>query len=97
MELQPSRERVEGWFLSRKDDYRLHAVIDGPSRGVPDRLLQRTGPMSEAEKQRCAAERPMTTTPVGADSAAHSSDKGLLKTAVPAAAPARAIRTVPLN
>ncbi|MET8506731.1 hypothetical protein ABZV60_19065 [Streptomyces sp. NPDC004787] len=97
VELQPSRERVEGWFLSRKDDYRLHAVIDGPSRGVPDRLLQRTGPMSEAEKQRCAAERPMTTTPVGADSAAHSSDKGLLKAALPAAASARAIRTVPLN
>lgn len=77
VELQPSRERVEGWFLSRKDDYRLHAVIDGPSRGVPDRLLQRTGPMSEAEKQRCAAARPMTTTPVGADSAAHASDKGI--------------------
>ncbi|MEV8629489.1 hypothetical protein [Streptomyces sp. NPDC051079] len=98
IELQPSRERVEGWFLSKKDDYRLHAVIDGPSRGVPDRLLQRTGPMAEAEKQRCAAARPMTTTPVDAGAAAYSSDKGLLK--VPASAATRSVRatrTVPLG
>ncbi|MFF9843994.1 hypothetical protein [Streptomyces sp. NPDC013740] len=94
VELQPSRERVEGWFLSKKDDYRLHAVIDGPSRGVPDRLLQRTGPMSEAEKQRCAAARPMTTTPVDSGGAAYSSDKGLMKVAPPTA---RATRTVPLS
>ncbi|WP_326673188.1 hypothetical protein [Streptomyces sp. NBC_01257] len=77
VELQPSRERVEGWFLSNKDDYRLHAVIDGPSRAVPDRILQRTGPMSESEKQRCGAARPMTTTPVGADAPAGSADKGM--------------------
>ncbi|CAM5364661.1 hypothetical protein [Streptomyces tanashiensis] len=85
VELQPSRERVEGWFVSKKDDYRLHAVVDGPSRAVPDRLLQRTGPMSEAEKQRCAASRPMTTTPVGADAPASASDKGLVRTPAPAA------------
>ncbi|MEV0450365.1 hypothetical protein [Streptomyces sp. NPDC050600] len=98
IELQPSRERVEGWFLSKKDDYRLHAVIDGPSRGVPDRLLQRTGPMAEAEKQRCTAARPMTTTPVDAGAAAYSSDKGLLKVSAPAAnRSVRATRTVPLG
>ncbi|MEU5219650.1 hypothetical protein AB0G79_26095 [Streptomyces sp. NPDC020807] len=97
IELQPSRERVEGWFLSKKDDYRFHAVIDGPSRGVPDRLLQRTGPLSDAEKRRCAAERPMTTTPVDAGAAAYSSDKGLLKAAPPAAGSVRAVRTVPLD
>ncbi|MFB7939493.1 hypothetical protein [Streptomyces sp. NPDC056049] len=98
IELQPSRERVEGWFLSKKDDYRLHAVIDGPSRAVPDRLLQRTGPMSEAEKQRCASSRPMTTTPVGADAPASSSDKGLVKTPAPTAPGARAVsRTLPLD
>ncbi|MCX5001066.1 hypothetical protein OHB05_00275 [Streptomyces sp. NBC_00638] len=90
VELQPSRERVEGWFLSKKDDYRLHAVIDGPSRAVPDRLLQRTGPMSEAEKQRCAAARPMTTTPVSADSPASSADKGLLEIPPPTAPGVRA-------
>ncbi|MFF0477376.1 hypothetical protein [Streptomyces sp. NPDC004284] len=90
VEMQPSRERVEGWFVSKKDDYRLHAVVDGPSRAVPDRLLQRTGPMSEAEKQRCAASRPMTTTPVGADAPASSSDKGLLKTPAPTAPGVRA-------
>ncbi|MFI6420935.1 hypothetical protein ACIBG6_26460 [Streptomyces sp. NPDC050842] len=98
VELQPSRERVEGWFVSKKDDYRLHAVIDGPSRAVPDRLLQRTGPMSEAEKQRCAAARPMTTTPVGADAPASSSDKGLLRTPAPTAAGARSVnRSMPLG
>ncbi|MGW6395790.1 hypothetical protein ACWFR1_36015 [Streptomyces sp. NPDC055103] len=85
VELQPSRERVEGWLVSKKDDYRLHAVIDGPSRAVPDRLLQRTGPMSEAEKRRCAAARPMTTTPVGVDAPASSSDKGLLRAPAPTA------------
>ncbi|MGW8351992.1 hypothetical protein [Streptomyces wedmorensis] len=98
VELQPSRERVEGWFVGKKDDYRLHAVIDGPSRAVPDRLLQRTGPMSEAEKQRCAAARPMTTTPVGASEPASSSDKGLLKTSAPTAPGARAsTRSLPLG
>ncbi|MFF3608453.1 hypothetical protein [Streptomyces sp. NPDC002463] len=98
VEMQPSRERVEGWFVSKKDDYRLHAVIDGPSRAVPDRLLQRTGPMSEAEKQRCGAARPMTTTPVGAAAPASSSDKGLLKTPAPTAAGVRAsARSLPLR
>ncbi|MCX5393608.1 hypothetical protein [Streptomyces sp. NBC_00094] len=98
VEMQPSRERVEGWFVSKKDDYRLHAVIDGPSRAVPDRLLQRTGPMSEAEKQRCAAARPMTTTPVGADAPASSSDKGLLKIPAPTAPGARSVnRSMPLE
>ncbi|MDH6544214.1 hypothetical protein M2167_006771 [Streptomyces sp. SPB4] len=65
-ELRPSRERVEGWFVSNEDDHRLHAVIDGPSRALPDRLMQRTGPMTETEKQRCIADRPTATTPVGA-------------------------------
>ncbi|APE24309.1 MULTISPECIES: hypothetical protein [Streptomyces] len=98
VETQPSRERVEGWFVSTKDDYRLHVVVDGPSRAVPDRLLQRTGPMSEAEKQRCAAARPMTTTPVGADAPASSSDKGLLRVPAPTAPGARpAERSMPLD
>ncbi|WP_338493229.1 hypothetical protein [Streptomyces sp. SJL17-4] len=98
VEMQPSRERVEGWFVSKKDDYRLHAVVDGPSRAVPDRLLQRTGPMSEAEKQRCAAARPMTTTPVGADAPASSSDKGLLKIPAPTAPGVRSSdRSMPLD
>ncbi|MFI0985908.1 hypothetical protein [Streptomyces exfoliatus] len=98
VEMQPSRERVEGWFVSKKDDYRLHAVIDGPSRAVPDRLLQRTGPMSEAEKQRCTAARPMATTPVGADAPASSSDKGLLKIPAPTAPGVRSSdRSMPLD
>ncbi|MDV9191352.1 hypothetical protein R6L23_24635 [Streptomyces sp. SR27] len=89
VEMQPSRERVEGWFVSKKDDYRLHAVVDGPSRAVPDRLLQRTGPMTEAEKQRCTAARPSTTTPVDAGAPASSSDKGLLRIPAPMAPGAR--------
>ncbi|MFE7778187.1 hypothetical protein ACFU5O_30680 [Streptomyces sp. NPDC057445] len=97
VEMQPSRERVEGWFVSKKDDYRLHAVIDGPSRAVPDRILQRTGPMTESEKQRCAAARPMTTTPVGADDPASSADKGLLDIPAPTAPGDRTARSVPMG
>ncbi|MDX2961312.1 hypothetical protein [Streptomyces acidiscabies] len=91
VELQPTRERVEGWFVSKKDDYRVHAVVDGPSRAVPDRLLQRTGPMSVAEKQRCSAARPMTMTPVGAEAPAWSADKGVTGPAAPTAAGVRRI------
>lgn len=94
VEMQPSRERVEGWFVSKKEDYRLHAVIDGPSRAVPDRIFQRTGPMAESEKQRCAAARPMTSTPVGADTPASSADKGLLEIAPPTAPGVRSGRSV---
>ncbi|MFJ7779368.1 hypothetical protein [Streptomyces yangpuensis] len=90
VELQPTRERVEGWFVSKKDDYRLHAVVDGPSRAVPDRLMQRTGPMSATEKQRCAAARPATNTPVGANTPAASADKGLLEIPAPTAPGTRA-------
>ncbi|WP_416969635.1 hypothetical protein [Streptomyces sp. 4F14] len=91
VELQPARERVEGWFASKKDDYRVHVVVDGPSRAVPDRLLQRTGPMADAEKQRCMAARPMTTTPVGADAPASSTDKGLTGPSMPTAPGVRRI------
>ncbi|MGW0585477.1 hypothetical protein ACWD25_58660, partial [Streptomyces sp. NPDC002920] len=97
VELQPTRERVEGWFVSKKDDYRLHTVIDGPSRAVPDRLLQRTGPMSEAEKQRCTAARPMTTTPVGAGNPAASADKGLVELPAPTTPSTRTAATTPLG
>ncbi|MFJ1696181.1 hypothetical protein ACIOHC_13675 [Streptomyces sp. NPDC088252] len=97
VEMQPSRERVEGSFLSGKDGHRLHAVIDRPSRAVPDRILRRTGPMSEAEKQRCAASRPMTRTPVGADAAASCADKGRLNVGTPTAPGVRALRSVPLG
>ncbi|MFB6559147.1 hypothetical protein ACFCYH_09690 [Streptomyces sp. NPDC056400] len=97
VELQPSRERVEGWFVSNKEDYRLHAVIDGPSRAVPDRLMQRTGPMTETEKQRCVADRPTTTTPVGAGTPASSADKGLLEIPALTAPGTRAASTIPLN
>ncbi|MFJ8162286.1 hypothetical protein ACIRBY_15335 [Streptomyces sp. NPDC096136] len=96
VEIQPSRERVEGWFVSGKDDYRLHAVIDAPSRAVPDRIFQRTGPMAEAEKQRCAAARPMTTTPVGGDAPAASADKGLLEISPPTQPSVRPARSIPL-
>ncbi|MFE9814524.1 hypothetical protein [Streptomyces sp. NBC_00236] len=41
--------------------------------------------MSESEKQRCAAARPMTTTPVGADAPAGSADRGMDDIPVPTA------------
>ncbi|MER5275779.1 hypothetical protein ABT025_08480 [Streptomyces sp. NPDC002809] len=44
--IQPSRERVEGWFVNNKEDCRLHVVIDVPSRAVPDRNLQWRPPLS---------------------------------------------------
>ncbi|MFE3496114.1 hypothetical protein ACFXOS_24055 [Streptomyces sp. NPDC059175] len=82
--------------VGRKEDYRLPAVVDGPSRAVPDRVLQRTGPMSKSEKQGCTAARPMTSTPVGADAPAGSADKGLPEIPPPTAPGGRALRTIPL-
>jgi hypothetical protein len=56
--------------------YRLHITIDGPSMFLSDRIYQRTGPMTTAEKQRCRADRPSDTTPNGADAPASSNDRG---------------------
>lgn len=43
---------------------------------LPDRIYQRTGPMTTAEKQRCRADRPSDTTPNGADTPAGSNNRG---------------------
>ncbi|MGW2082561.1 hypothetical protein ACWCOW_37620 [Streptomyces sp. NPDC001939] len=66
VELQPARKRVYGSFTATGEDapaWRIDVIVDSPTRSVADRLLQRTGPMTEREKQRCAAPRPTTTTP----------------------------------
>lgn len=52
-------------------------------------------PMSEPEKQRCAAALPMTSTPVGADTPAGSADKGLLKIPAPPAPGVRSVGSEP--
>ncbi|MGW2612948.1 hypothetical protein ACWC4A_53205 [Streptomyces mirabilis] len=80
IEAQAGRQRTEGWFVSTGDNpdqqYRLHVTVDGPSLSLSDRIYQRTGPMTTAEKQRCRAERPSDTTPNGADAPASSNDRG---------------------
>ncbi|MFI9650805.1 hypothetical protein ACIHAA_31640 [Streptomyces sp. NPDC052040] len=80
IEAQAGRQRTEGWFLTTGDDpdrqYRMHVTVDGPSLSLPDRIYQRTGPMTAAEKQRCRADRPSDTTPNGADAPADSNDRG---------------------
>ncbi|MFJ7157202.1 hypothetical protein ACIQUQ_19930 [Streptomyces sp. NPDC101118] len=36
----------------------LTGTFDGPARGLPDRVYQRTGPLTDAERARCHAGRP---------------------------------------
>ncbi|MET7784255.1 hypothetical protein ABZT28_52935 [Streptomyces sp. NPDC005388] len=80
IEAQAARQRTEGWFVSTENDpdqqYRLHVTLDGPSLSLPDRIYQRTGPMTAAEKQRCRADRPSDTTPNGSDAPADSNERG---------------------
>ncbi|MEU8777285.1 hypothetical protein [Streptomyces sp. NPDC048606] len=72
IETQGSRRRTEGWFHATTKatdpnyDWRLHTVVDHPSTTLSDRIYQRTGPLTESEKQRCQSNRPNAPTPVGA-------------------------------
>ncbi|MFH8562067.1 hypothetical protein [Streptomyces sp. NPDC017988] len=79
IEAQPGRQRIDGWFTSDASDpdkqIRLHVVADGPSPLVPDRIYQRTGPMTTAEKTRCRSDRPSAPTPVGAETPAAATDR----------------------
>ncbi|MFJ6574231.1 hypothetical protein ACIQNU_43255 [Streptomyces sp. NPDC091292] len=57
VEVQPARERTYGSFTASGEDvpdWRINITVDSPSRAFPDRILQRTGPMSASEKQQCA-------------------------------------------
>ncbi len=87
IEVQPGRQRVEGWLNQvgkyEDDAYRLYVTVDGPSLQVPDRIYQRTGPMSKDEKSRCKSDRPMASTPVDSDQPAAS----VAKATVPADPP----------
>ncbi|MFF5970294.1 hypothetical protein ACFY7C_02095 [Streptomyces sp. NPDC012769] len=60
-EVQPSRERIEGTFSG--SGYTLDVMLDYPSNRVPDRLFQRTGPMTQDEQRHCLTERPLRVTP----------------------------------
>lgn len=79
IEAQPGRQRTDGWFISDTADpdkqIRLHVTADGPSPLVPDRIYQRTGPMTAAEKQRCRSDRPSAPTTLDADAPAAATDR----------------------
>ncbi|AJC60730.1 hypothetical protein [Streptomyces sp. 769] len=80
IEGQAGRQRVDGWFVGEGDapdkQIRLHVVADGPSALVPDRVYQRTGPFTAAEKSRCRSDRPTAATPVDAGAPAIGTDRG---------------------
>ncbi|WP_327045147.1 hypothetical protein OG320_25935 [Microbispora sp. NBC_01189] len=71
IETQAGRRRTEGWFVSDpapadpNTEWRLYTVLDYPATELSDRVYQRTGPMTASEKQRCQADRPTASTPVG--------------------------------
>ncbi|GII87902.1 hypothetical protein Ssi03_58920 [Sphaerisporangium siamense] len=72
IETQAGRRRTEGWFTSSpapadpNTEWRLYTVLDHAATTLPDRVYQRTGPMTSAEKLRCRSDRPTAPTPVGA-------------------------------
>ncbi|MCX4755157.1 hypothetical protein [Kitasatospora purpeofusca] len=62
IEVQPARERIEGLFRST-NGITIDAMFDFPSGKVPDRLYERTGPLTQDEKKHCLTERPLKVTP----------------------------------
>ncbi|MEV7417233.1 hypothetical protein [Streptomyces sp. NPDC089919] len=76
IEVQPARERIAGVFSGAVTDnknaanvttgkgwYSIDTMVDLPSADVPDRVYQRTGPLTETERQHCTSERPLLVTP----------------------------------
>ncbi|GHH65180.1 hypothetical protein GCM10018781_17250 [Kitasatospora indigofera] len=63
IEVQSARERVVGSFTNARNKYRLDATFDVPATSLPDRWIQRTGPLTETELQRCGSARPTAGTP----------------------------------
>ncbi|WP_147268811.1 hypothetical protein [Sphaerisporangium album] len=72
IETQAGRRRTEGWFTQTpaaadpNSEWRLYTVLDYAATTLSDRVYQRTGPMTPAEKLRCQSDRPSSPTPVGA-------------------------------
>lgn len=64
-EVQAARERFEGMFAGGTwpNNITIQATFDYPSNKVPDRLYQRTGPMTLAEQAHCGTDRPSRVTP----------------------------------
>ncbi|MEV4613050.1 hypothetical protein AB0K43_10660 [Kitasatospora sp. NPDC049258] len=87
IEVQPARERVVGSFTNARNKYRLDATFDLPSSSLPDRYYQRTGPLTEAELQRCGSARPTAGTP---DNGAGPDQRLITLDAPPAGVPSRA-------
>ncbi|MFZ3493045.1 hypothetical protein ACODT5_07405 [Streptomyces sp. 5.8] len=66
IEAQTARQRVYGSFTAAGQGvpaWRIEVIVDSPSRALPDRLLQRTAPMSTVEQQRCVSSRPSALMP----------------------------------
>jgi hypothetical protein len=57
VEVQPARERVEGYFTSIRNENRLFTQFDAPSAAHSDRVYLRTAPMTQDERAGCAAGR----------------------------------------
>ncbi|MEU9888428.1 hypothetical protein [Sphaerisporangium sp. NPDC051011] len=72
IETQAGRQRTEGWFTQTPPaadpnfEWRLYTVLDYAATTLSDRVYQRTGPMTPAEKLRCQSDRPSSPTPVAA-------------------------------
>lgn len=88
IEVQPARERVVGSFTNARNKYRLDAVFDVPAGSLPDRYLQRTGPLTDVELQRCGAARPTAGTP---DNGAGPDKRLIVLDAPPAGLPSRSV------
>ncbi|MET9616816.1 hypothetical protein [Kitasatospora indigofera] len=88
IEVQPARERVVGSFTNARNKYRLDAVLDVPAGSLPDRYLQRTGPLTDVELQRCGAARPTAGTP---DNGAGPDKRLIALDAPPAGLPSRSV------
>ncbi|MFE2739043.1 hypothetical protein [Streptomyces sp. NPDC059349] len=70
VEVQRATESGNATFTVRDEkghEQTLAGTFDGPATGLSDRLFQRTGPMTAAEKQRCSGTRPLAPAPLGAD------------------------------
>ncbi|WP_432066198.1 hypothetical protein [Streptomyces sp. C10-9-1] len=65
IEVQAARERIEGLFRSTGTGTptTIEASFDFPSNTVPDRLYDRSGPLTQDEKKHCLTERPLKVTP----------------------------------
>ncbi|WP_405451775.1 hypothetical protein [Streptomyces erythrochromogenes] len=101
IEVQASRERVEGLFRSTAANtaITIEASFDFPSGKVPDRLYERSGPLTQDEKKHCLTERPLKVTPDngGTRSLMRSGDAGNHLVRTPVSPSGRETKTAPVT